>query len=331
MKKQAVVGLGGLVLGFIFLWVSLRNVEVAAMRDALRSIRIQFVVAACVLYWLALAFRVARWHVLLNQLAPIRVEPVAETLVVGYAVNNLLPARLGELFRADYAKRRFGLTRACVMGAIVIERMLDLVAILGCFSFGILLVTLGANGSDAIELRSMLAWATLVIGGMLGGLTYARSHKFWAGRMPARLVRVLVDLQRGLRALNRTTVSSALLFSLVIWTAEISALSAMMNALDVSLSIAQSMLVMSLASLSTLVPTAPAYLGTYQLVFSTALPMFGYAASLGVVGSGLIQLFLFGSVTLVGIVLLVARSVHTMRPERKESPVSGKRIQSPRI
>jgi hypothetical protein len=35
---------------------------------------------------------------------------VAETLVVGCAFNNLLPARLGELFRADYAKRRFGVT-----------------------------------------------------------------------------------------------------------------------------------------------------------------------------------------------------------------------------
>ena len=43
---------------------------------------------------------------LLSTVTPLAFGQVWRVLIVGYAVNNLLPARLGELFRADYLHRR---------------------------------------------------------------------------------------------------------------------------------------------------------------------------------------------------------------------------------
>ena len=321
--RQLATGTAGLALGCAFLWLALRKVDVALMRDALRSLDPRYVALSGGLYWVGLACRVERWHVLLNQLARVRRRAVGETLLVGYAVNNLLPARLGELFRADYAKRRFQLSRSAVLGSIVIERLADLVAILACLGLGLLSVRMpavdGALDFPRLLRYSLPAIALVVLAILLG----RHVHTWRMPRLPATFARRLQALTQGLRSLNRTTFWRSCVLTALIWGAESGALWAMLAALQMSLSPAQALLVMSAASLSTLVPTAPGYLGTYQLVFASALPAFGLSATLGVLGSALIQVFLFGSVTLAGLVLYLARSMHNVGLLRQKAPLHG--------
>ena len=316
------MGAGGLALGGVFLWLALRAVDTAAMGQALRDLQMHYVLLACALYWLGLAFRVGRWHALLSQLAPVAVRAVAETLVVGYAVNNVLPARLGELFRADYAKRRFGLSRAAVLGSIVIERAADLAAILCCLALGLGISDLD-GGAGQIDFGRLLQVSSLVIALLIALLLALRASGHLRVGLPPVALRLLRDLGDGLRSLNRGTLQRTVLLTAAVWLAEVAALWSMLSALGLSLTTAEAMLVLSAASLSTLIPTAPGYLGTYQLVFSAALPALGLSATLGVLGSVLIQVCLFGSVTLAGLVLYLARSMHNMRPVRNEALPSG--------
>lgn len=326
-RRRLVLGLFGLALGALFLWIALRGVDVAAMRAALRRLDPVLVVLSFTLYWSGLYLRVLRWQTLLCQLGAVARRAVAETLIVGYAVNNLLPARLGELFRADYAKRRFGLSRTAVLGSIVIERLADLAAILGCLVAGVL-----ATGMLG-DVAGLGPQRLLAIGGgaallCLVGVLLLRRGLSGPLRLPTRLLRVCADLVTGLRSLNRATLARTALLTVAIWGAEVTALWAMVAALGPGLTPAQALFVMSTASLSTLVPTAPGYLGTYQLVFGTAMAAFGSSALLGVLASTLIQACLFGSVTLAGCVLYLLRSMHTMRPIRTEALLSGSDIRS---
>jgi uncharacterized membrane protein YbhN (UPF0104 family) len=55
--------------------------------------------------------------------------------------------------------------------------------------------------------------------------------------------------------------------------------------------------------LAQLVPTAPGYVGTYQYVFSLAMTAFGLAAVAGVVAATIVQVALYGGLTLLGITL----------------------------
>ena len=94
-------------VGALMLWLALSKVDLAEAGQALERGRIgPMVLAACV-YWMSIAMRVARWRLILSGSAQLRYGQVAQALIVGYSVNNLLPARLGELFRADYLWRRF--------------------------------------------------------------------------------------------------------------------------------------------------------------------------------------------------------------------------------
>ena len=78
----------------------------------------------------------------------------------------------------------------------------------------------------------------------------------------------------------------------------------MVRSFGVSLSPPESLMLLGLASLSTLVPTAPGYVGTYQLVFAHVFHMFGYQQATGIIAATAVQIFCFGTVTILGGIVL---------------------------
>ena len=257
--RNAAAALFGTALGATFLWLAIGHIDGDELRRSLTEFSFAPIGIALALYWTALGLRVVRWSGLLRQIGFVRNHHVAETLIIGYAVNNVLPARLGELFRADYAKRRFGFSRTTILGSILIERMLDLCVI------ALLLVT--------------------------------------AAR------RLVGDFVVGVGSLNRRSLITTGALSLGVWIFELLALVAMFHAEAIDLRASEALVVMGAMSLSTLVPTAPGYIGTYQLVAALAMAAFGHSETLGIIAATGIQVFLFGGVTLVGVGALIIRSL----------------------
>ncbi len=307
--KKTAMAVIGLAVGVVFLWLALRKVDLAELRATAATLDPALLLSATLLYWLALGLRVLRWQVLLRELGPAPLAAVAETLVVGYAVNNVLPARLGEVARAAYAKRRLGIGRARVFGSIVVERVLDLSAILACLGGGLAVLHYGEHAvrQPSFELVALNAGA--IIGVALLAIAVLRSGNLGRLPMPPPILALCDDFCAGIASLNRRSALLTVLLSAAIWSFEVAALTQTFAALAISLELGQAMLVMGIASLSTLVPTAPGYLGTYQLVFAIAMRAFGLPESAGIVAAGAVQACLFGSVTVVGVALLSLRSL----------------------
>src|SRR5262249_39516685 len=125
--------------------------------------------------------------------------------------------------------------------------------------------------------------------------------------VPAFLAARWDRLVDGISTVARGHTGVIVLTSLAIWVAELLVLESMISAFATPFSIPQAMVLVALASLSTLVPTAPGYLGTYQFVFASVFALFGYPESAGIVVATAMQLFCFGAVTILGIVVLLSR------------------------
>src|SRR5262249_26040659 len=108
------------------------------------------ILAAMATFLLALLLRSLRWQVLLKTFGPARYGRVFFVLIVGYAVNNLLPARLGELFRAGLAKSEFGIAGSAALGTIAIERTMDGLIFVLLLSVGVLSLPTRAEYHDLI-------------------------------------------------------------------------------------------------------------------------------------------------------------------------------------
>jgi uncharacterized membrane protein YbhN (UPF0104 family) len=110
----------GLACTFLFLAIAFSRVQLGAVSAALAGANPLWAAAAMLIYAGNLALRAWRWQVILRPVAAIPYPSVARALLVGYGLNAIMPARLGELFRAEFFKKTYGLSRVWGLTSIVI-------------------------------------------------------------------------------------------------------------------------------------------------------------------------------------------------------------------
>jgi len=258
----------GAAISLVALWLVLRSVDLAATAETLRSADWRWLAVLIGFMLIDLAVRSLRWQRLLAPIAHVPYFHTVSYLLVGYLANNVLPARLGELVRSHYAGDREGISRSTTLGTIVVERVIDLVAVVAIASVAILV--LSVRGIVASAVLAGLAVAALIativaIGIAAHRLPGAERIAAYAERYP-RVRDAVARLRDGLRVAGRPrTMSAALLLSAVSWTASILAFAAAGQAIGVELTIAQAALMASGVALAAAVPAGPASLGTFEL------------------------------------------------------------------
>jgi uncharacterized protein (TIRG00374 family) len=331
---QAAVGTG---IGVLFLALAFRHHSWEELKNLTLSVRPAWVAASAATYFATMAVRALRWRLLLRPSAPhAGFRTVGEILVLGYAVNNLLPARLGELFRADYAKRRLAISRSAVLGSIFVERAMDGLTVVGLLAFGLLVLRSGsAASSDHIS----LLWRIAAVGGILFGAAAGTALLIGRRRVSdettasSGLRRRLEDFRHSMATVRHATALPAALLSLLIWLGEAGALFCILLALGISLGPAALLVITGAVSLSTLIPSAPGYLGTFQYAFYLALSAVGADGAAGVVAATLAQVFLFGGLTVLAAAIhfryALRQSLGHACAQREEAGGPSDRCRSP--
>ena len=260
------------------------KVDVGATLDVLRRADLGWVAFGAVFSVADLAMRGLRWQRLIRPIAPVGFLRMFGYLLIGYAANNVLPARLGELVRSHYVGDREGISRATALGTVVVERVVDLVAVVAIASAALLV----------LSVRGVVASAVFIGAGIAGLLLVVLALGIVAHRLPgADRLAAIVDrwprlrdlarsLQGGLGVVSRPrTLIEALLCSVAAWTCSILALAAMGQALGVQLSIGQAALMTSGIALAGAVPAAPSNIGTFEgaaVLTGTAIGLAGETA-----------------------------------------------------
>ena len=90
--------------------------------------------------------RGARWRALLAPIAPLPYRRVLGYTYIGYLANNVLPARLGELYRSHALGEGEGVSRTTVLGTVVVERVVDTVMVVAIAAVAVLV--LSVRGRD---------------------------------------------------------------------------------------------------------------------------------------------------------------------------------------
>lgn len=298
--RTGLQGLLGVVVGVAFLWLAFRNTTWEQVQSILTNIHSGWLAIAIVAYGIDLCIRVGRWRHLLNDVKRLSFNAVGRALLVGYAMNNVLPARLGELVRANFTGYRYGISRTAVIGSIAIERALDGLIVIGCLVVGRLFVA-----ENAVLNRLLIGGSVLFLGVFAVLWVTSRSPSGLLHRLPKPLRQKFQSFQQGLSAMQGGKLIWAIALSVLAWVFEGLALWAMLNAVGVSLSWQQMLSVIGVVSLSTLLPSPPGFVGTYQYAFSLIVSLMGYTAAQGIAVATVTQLVLLGSVTLIGLGLYI--------------------------
>ena len=268
MQRGAIVrAILGIAVSVVALAIVARSVDIGRTIEALRGADLRWIAFGAALSTADLAFRGLRWQRLIRPIASVRYLPMFGYLLIGYAANNVLPARLGELVRSHYLGDREGVSRASALGTVVVERVVDLVAVVAIASAALLV----------LSVRGVVAGAVLVGAGVAGLFLVALGLGIIAHRLPgADRIAAIVgrwprigDLGRSLQgglsvAARPRTLVEALLASAAAWSCSILALAAMGQALGLELSMGQAALMTSGIALASAIPAAPSNIGTFE-------------------------------------------------------------------
>jgi uncharacterized protein (TIRG00374 family) len=301
-RGPAVRAVVGIAISVVALALVLRSVDVGRTVDVLRGADLRWVAFGAALSTADLAFRGLRWQRLIRPIAAVPYLPMFAYLLIGYAANNVLPARLGELVRSHYLGDREGVSRASALGTVVVERVVDLVAV----------VAIATTALLVLSVRGVVAGAVLIGAGVAGLFLAALALGIIAHRLPGadriggfvarwpQLGNLARSLQEGLSVAARPrTLAEALLASGAAWTCSILALAAMGQALGVQLSMGQAALMTSGIALASAIPAAPSNIGTFELAAVTVGTTVGLASE-SALAIGLLSHAMILAVTSIG-------------------------------
>ena len=307
MKVRLIQLVIGLACTLFFLAIALYRVQLGAVTAALAGADPFWVAAAMLVYALNLAVRAWRWQVILRPVAAIPYPFVARALLVGYGLNAVMPVRLGELFRAEFFKKTFGLSRVWGLTSIVIERLFDGITVVCCLGFGLLFAA-------AARPNAGLLINVLITGGVLFGVVLVAAFCLSGsvmsrivGRFPALSGHVAM-VQQGFEILRTWRTVEVIGITLVIYVPDALTLWFLVKAVGLTLGLSDTLVLLGAASLSTLVPSGPAFLGTLQFAYALAVEFAGGARALGVAAATLAQLCLLLPLAVIAAAIIVQGS-----------------------
>jgi len=304
----------------VMLWLAFRTVDPDQLLRLLESASGGWIATAMLLYWFELVVRVQRWRVILGPVKSLSFAAVANALIVGYAANNIIPARLGELVRADYIGRRYGLSRFSAASTIVIERVFDLAAVTVCAALGAALL-LRSRASLPLPLLSGIVAVTTVVG--LAFLVMYAANPGAVATLARRFPRLATPLRstaEGLKCLRTPRLlASVVLLSLLAWFFNGAAMAAVLQAVGVEPDLTLLLLVIGASGVAVAVPSAPAGLGTLQFAFVSVVGGVAHNSNAGFLAALFVQFFLLGSVTLTGALVFASSGFRlTNRSDEQE-------------
>lgn len=115
----------GLAISLIFVALFLWKTDFREIADAFREADYAIALASLPVFFASIWVRTIRWQYLLRPVSRPRTIRLYPVVLIGLMVNNLVPARMGELVRAYVLGEREKVSKAASLGTIAVDRVFD--------------------------------------------------------------------------------------------------------------------------------------------------------------------------------------------------------------
>lgn len=271
----------GLVISAAFLYVTLRGMKLDELWDTVRTAQYWWLVPGVAVYFIGVWVRTWRWHYLLRPIKKIPTNSMFPIVCIGYMGNNIYPARAGEVLRAAVLRQRENVPISVSLATVVVERLFDAVVMLGFVFFNLpelARLTQNSGFVGTLNIRDLAVWgAVLFVGALLVFLAMAmfpRVTEKLVDWIVLRLVPVrfrertrglTMKFLSGLESLRSPQeVLMIFLTTVIIWLLETGKYWFVMHAFPFEVSFFALMLMNGIVNLTTTLPSAPGYIGTFD-------------------------------------------------------------------
>lgn len=311
--KRTISIIAGIAISVLAILWSLRVVDLDSVARSLQSVSLDAVLLASLIYLLGFVWRALRWKLMLSPLAKVGAREAGEVIVLGYGANNVLPLRLGEIVRAYYAGRWMGCQRFGALSSIMAERILDgcMVVMIFAGAAGLTALTngtaLGPDVRDTIILAGGLF--AVALAGLVAVAAFGRTVETLLRRwLPGRMMPAATSIIEALHFLRSPRLAAAAVaLTLLTWTTEGLVFSVLMADMGLPNPLLAGLFVMATVNLGIVLPSAPGYVGVFQVATIFAFRLLGGDESSALGFSVTVHTVLFVTGTAAALVVMLRR------------------------
>lgn len=277
-KKNLKTVLSFLIVALLFYFL-FRKLDFELFEKYLAEGNKLLILLGVFVYLSSFAVRALRWKVLLKHIGNFKVRELAPVIVAGYAVNNVLPVRIGEIVRAAIAGKIFRISVPSAFASVFVERIFDGLTIALILSVTIFFYPFQEN-------MKMLAWGASLFFALLflfalvsafssKPLAFVQFIRSKAPKFSMPLFDFAEKFLKGAASLDSWQKIFATFFlSLGVWAFELAVYLLISAAFGVDIPFVGCLVMLCAANLGMLAAPTPAGLGVFQGAIVFALESF---------------------------------------------------------
>jgi len=314
----------GLVISAAAVYLSLRKIVFQALGAALRSVNYLYILPAMIVQASCFFLKGTAWRYLLLP-AKRSISPLSTTavLIIGLMVNNLFPAKIGELARAYMIGEKEKLPKSLCLSTILVEHLLDILVLLV-----FLLILL-----PSVSLPPWLRTTGIVLGftslGIIGVLFFLmrREEKFQDSlgklvnylptRIQGRARSTVNNILRGLRVVTGRYILYSFALLVGMWSMVSLAAYLVMGAFGLFLPVQAAVMVTVFTAFGKIIPSSPGGIGTFHYLVILVLVSFQVSKETALGFAIVLHGLVFLMEVSLGIILLFAGNLSFARITRQ--------------
>jgi uncharacterized protein (TIRG00374 family) len=306
--------LGGLLSAALIYW-TLRGISAAQVAHALAAANPLLFAGSVFCATAIFGLRAIRWRVILDPVAPnLPLGPLWRSTAIGMMVNNVVPARAGEIARAYALTREAPVSFAAALASLAVDRLFDAVVLLLLAATALIDPSLAGTatlagrslGSFAIGAGTVVLFLLLV----LYGLVFFPARLLALFELFARRVSPTVE-ERGRRTLETfvrglSVLRSPARFASVFgWTVAHWVLNGVgfwlaFRAVGITAPFSAALFLQAFIALGTAVPALPGFFGVFEYMSVQGLSVYGVSQQQAATWAIGYHLLSFIPITLIG-------------------------------
>jgi glycosyltransferase 2 family protein len=325
MKKKQWITLLGFAISILFLYLSLKDIRLHDIWETLKRADLKYAFLPLLFIFGAASGASYRWARVSG--TGVHFHETLTALLIGLFINNVLPARIGELARGYVLSRKKDYSFTYAFSTVLVDRFFDLTGLLLLTFFFFPREQLPPRISQGIYLIIGLAIVCII-----GILVLSRER--FANPLSSRLMKVekpfltkfagtILNIQENLKRITSPLlILLCVAISFSTWFCMSLALYMVILALGVKIDFAYVPFVCALLNMGITIPSSPGYIGLYQFLLVYLLSLFGVPKYEAFAVSILYHASWYIPYTIIGFLLLLREHLRIKDIRRLNEPAT---------
>lgn len=314
-----------LLITVIFLYFVFKNIDIKQFLETIKDFNVKYIFYATVSILTSLSIRGLCFKILISKSVKPPLKVLMPLCITSSALNIVLPARAGDIFRAFYVGNKYKTNKIKIFGAIMLERIFD-----GLTVLGILLLGIYFYNKNELALKLCLLAATIFVTSFILALIAIKYNKInaicsWVQTktttFPIKIKNVVNTI---IEFINKTCNSflsgfeilespqkllQIICTSSLIWILECFNYLIVIKGFNCDVHWSVTLFIIGFIALACMIPSTSIFIGPYQLAVISAFAIYGIEKETALAISFVEQSIVIISTSIVAVLFLLKNNL----------------------